>query len=266
MKRSDFVTIINPQNSSQEEIYRDIILSVGLREPHVFYFPDILKNENEEIYWDQGKYRSKFSDIKEFFAKDIAASLDDRPCVILSSRHCPAAYCFNDGSTAFITFDAHNDSLQSISFWDIPPFHYGLFGEGDFLLKRKGETHIIGTSITSEASQIPTYKASKAHEVLGKKIPSKIFLSLDIDVFDSSVTQAHYWPHQSWIDGLARFFHYKNHMFFEEVKDLSVKLAKGREVKGVHVAGYEPLFDEPGLKTAEMIKSYLSSVLDEIKG
>jgi len=249
MELSDFIPVIVPYNAKEREIYTQILLDVGLKEPvvvepfqHVIQIGEKQYFKNEEII------------------REVANTVGTKKSVIISGHHYPIADCYNDKQVALVTFDAHNDS-----YGDKDSLFNNCSGNGEFILRRKGKTYIIGTGVgTHNLEKIKTYPPKQKHKMMEARDADKIFLSLDIDVFDPSVTQAHHWPRTGLIDLIAKALHIKRYMDFESVMELTQHIIKDRKVVGVNIAGYDPEFEEPPYKTAELLKQYLSSVLKEI--
>jgi|GEM_PF-4344650 len=244
MGLSDFIPVIIPYLNIHKEKYQEIIASLGLTEPIIIE-----------------KYPLK-SEWRKDLANAVASRVGDKKSLIFGERHYLITYCYNDSHTALITFDAHNDSfpLEKRLLYDEEISND--ISNGDFLLQRKGETHIIGTRIKSDVPRIKTYppRKRKAYKLLKDQIPNKIFLSLEIDVFDPEITQAHYYPHDSIIDEVAKFFGYRRFLNFEECCELSISLIRNREVVGINIAGYAPECEGPPFKTVELIKEYLNRI------
>jgi len=243
MELSDFISVIIPLNEIEIDVYCDIITSSGLNKP-------VIIDVNPHCIEDNKGYHLE----KESLAMEVAKVAGAGKSVIIGRNHSNIAFCYNNN--ALITFDAHNDSY---------PNDDRAFGGGYFLHKRKGDTHILGCKIKSDLPQIKTYPPKKIHNILEQSLPENIFLSLEVDVFNLSVTRAHNYSHKGWGEDIARLFGYESHLSFQEVLELSKALVKGKGVAGINIAGYNPALEEPPYKTAELLKEYLVSVLNEMK-
>ena len=234
MTLDDFVTVIVPHNRRQEEIYHDIVTSVGLPPPIVVGSTD-----------------------KEDIARKVAALVGERRSVTIGRKHYICAFCYNDEETALVTFDADTDYPFYGNLADSPLS----FGNGTFLNERQGMTYILGSNVKSDNQRVKVYPPRKIEKVLKEDIPEQVFLSLDIDVFDKEVTEAHDRPHYDVIKRLERALGIKTHLSFEEVLALSQQLLRGRTLVGVNIAEYDPQLEQPPYKTAELLKRYLKGVL-----
>ena len=241
MELSDFVTVIVPFTYSQQQldtqiaVYMDILSGVGLPKPQI-----VSANNKSQ----------------EDIACEVAEIVGEDRSVSISPKHYIAAFCYNDGETAFVTFDSHRDYYITM---------HPTFGNGSFLRYRNGEIYIVGSDMEfigpNPPKQIKVYPPKKIDRVIQADIPPKIFLSLDIDVFDEEVTKAHNWPHDGLVERFERAIGIKTHLSFEEVLTLSQQLLQGRTLMGVNIAEYCPQLEQPPYKTAELLKQYLRAVL-----
>lgn len=248
MELSDYLTVIVPLNSMEQEVYRDIIVSCGLNEPVVV---------------DTGKHISKLGN--EYFmnlesvAKEVAATVGNKKSIIIGHNHSNIAFCYPDVS--LVTFDSHNDSL---------PFDSWEFGDGYFLNKRQKDTYILGCNVKSNLPRVKNYPPRKVDRILEVALPKNIFLSLDIDVFNLSVTKAHGYTgvHHSIMQDVARAFGHEFHLSFQKVLDLSLGIVEGmvesRNVVGINIAQYSPRLEGEPYPTADILKQYLGIVIDQV--
>ncbi len=243
MTLNDFIPVIVPLNRRENDVYQDIALSAGLSNPIIVDVDKHLLKEGEYYYLD-----------KEPLAREVAEAVGKRKSVIIGRKHFNIAFCYPEET--LITFDAHNDSM---------PHGARSFDDGYFLSKRKGKTYILGCRIKSYSNEVINYWPKKINQILEEKLPRNIFLSLEIDVFNSNVTRAHNYAHDSWLDNAGRFFGLENHLCFERVLDLSKELVKGKNVLGINLSGYNPWLEKPPYPTSGLLKQYLSSVLSDIK-
>lgn len=236
----DFFSVAVPLNEKEEEVYTKILKSVGLK-------PFIV---------EASKYNAGNRYDKKRLAEDIAHIIGQKKSVTLGRWHSIMAFLYNNEDTSSVIFDAHCDAIQ------IPEAPY--FNDGNFLTERKGETHIIGTSIKplGRESKIKVYPRIKMRQALNRISSENFFLSLDIDVFSRNVTNAHHYPHNGLLERIGgKLFGYDGHLSFEEVLNLSEELIAGKNLLGVNIAGYNPMLEDSDYRTAELLKKYLGSIL-----
>ncbi len=248
MELTDFIPVIVPYSPLEREVYRNILMGAGLSEP-VFIDPREFvekpsHSEEEELN-------------KLALSQRVAEVVGEQKAVIIGEEHNLIAFCYNDESTTLLTFDKHDDSYV----FDKRPE----FGNGNFLTRREGDTHILGYKGWGKptSKRVRAYSPRKIQEVLDADISDRIFLSLDIDVFNTSVTTAHNDPPSELLDPLCKLFNYEGHLSFGQVLALSKELVSGRELVGLNIAEYRPGMEEPPYKTAEMLRDYIHAVLTE---
>lgn len=235
MELSDYVTVSVPYNETEEKVYREIIVSCRLNEPAVFYV-------------------NNHSDLKTI-AKQVASTVVNRKSVIIGHNHSNIAFCYPKDT--LITFDSHNDSFYLMDDYE--------FNGACFLNTREKDTYILGCGIRSDRSNIRNFPPRKVDSILDANLPRNIFLSLDIDAFNLSVTDAHNYTstHKSPIENMARSLGREFHLSFQKVLDLSLCLTKDRNLVGINIAEYAPEREGKPYHTAELLKTYLGIVLSQ---
>ncbi|MBU1199312.1 MAG: hypothetical protein KKF46_04305 [Nanoarchaeota archaeon] len=191
-----------------------------------------------------------YSNFKENSAREVARLVGDEPSLIIGLEHYNITFCYNQPDVDLVTFDAHKDSF-------FPETNYPEFTDGSFLRWRKGKTYILGAGGWTSDKKIKGFSKRRINKVLKENLSDKIFLSLEIDVFNENVTTAHHCPDESFFRKLG----FGKRLDYDPVSDLSKELIKNRNLAGINIAGYDPLLDKPGFKTAEMLKDYLDFVL-----
>ncbi|MBN2052554.1 arginase family protein [Candidatus Woesearchaeota archaeon] len=241
MSLEELLTVIVPYSEKEKEIYARILCEIGLKEPVV-----VDPYQHKVMIWKKMQLNN------DGIIREVAGIIGDKKSIILSGTHYPIAECYNNIQAGLVTFDAHNDS-----YIDKDSLFNSFSGDGEFLLRRKGKTYILGTNIgTHDPLKIKVFNAKKINNIKKITLPNNIFLSLDIDVFDPSITQSHHRPHT----GLFK----RKYLSFEDVMRTTQYLTKDRNVLGVNIAGYDPELEAPPYKTAELLKQYLGSILEKI--
>lgn len=236
MELSDYITVTVPFNDVEEKVYRDILVSCGLNEPFVV-------DTNQP-------------DLKTI-AKQVAGIIGNRKSVIIGHNHSNIAFCYP--KETLITFDSHNDSFALMDEYE---FHCGYF-----LHLRENDTYILGCGVKSNDLSIKNFSPRKVDKILDVNLPKNIFLSLDIDAFNLSVTDSHNYTdtHRNSIESTARAFGREFHLSFQKVLDLSLGLTEGRNLVGINIAEYDPKIEGEPYYTAELLKTYLGIVLGRRK-
>tara|TARA_Y100000310_G_scaffold309148_1_gene352995 strand:+ start:8180 stop:8920 length:741 start_codon:yes stop_codon:yes gene_type:complete len=233
MGLTDIVPVIVFFNQKQREVYEDIVKSVGLSGTK---FIDIVNND---LSYD-----------RLMLAKRVGEVVGEQKSVVIGEPHCLMTFCYNDEKTTSVLYDGHNDSY---------PFKdegFPYFGNGSFLLERKGPTIIAGTIVFSDIKNIKTYRPRRARyarriaDRLEKMGAKDIFLSFEVDVLHKKVTTAHGWN--------------PGHMSFEDVLDSSIEAIEGRNLRGINIAGYRPSREESPYHTAELLKEYLNKTVPHL--
>lgn len=244
----------------EEMAYRDIITSVSDVEPVV------MVNTNE-IFPE---------DTRQKLASVVAKYSENYFPIVMSLYHYASGMVFDKPDVAYVTFDAHNDS----------DFHEdnAEYNNGNFLAFRKGESYVLGTSVGLGPKTTKIASRRKANSLVDK-IPNDIFLSLDIDCYESDVTSAFRYNNAvfPFEKSLRKYGLIHPHFTEDEVLELSSKIVNGRNVLGLDLSEYCPLieffdldlqkhgsttigeFDYSTLPTVGVLKRYLQHVIGEIK-
>ena len=253
MELSDFLTVVVALNDKEESTYSHILQSVGLPEPEIVDRKLWNKPWSLKVVWQQ----------KMGLANEVKEVVGDRPAIIMSNTHYPITSCYKE--VPIIILDSHCDDEENHNNQVIVNGNsIDKFSNANFLLFREGIRYILGTKAKSKLSNIKTYRPSEVYNILDTNLPDRFLMSLEVDVFDHSVTTAYNprYGQNSMLERIGRRLGYKGHLDEKTVLDLSKKLVHSRELAGLHIAGYDPDRD-PGYKTAELLHRYLKGVLNE---
>ena len=171
-----------------------------------------------------------------------AVGLTNKKPLIIGLGHHLMAYV-GDSSVDYVYFDAHSDDNvnEDNSRFDCSTFiHY-----------MDGRHYVvgIGEGIHPRKDITKWFKHDEAEKIIEQTFRNNIFLSYDIDVFDSTVTKAH-----SWGDS--------GRMFPDQVKDLSLRIVGERNLIGLNVASYNPsLESNQDYKTVDIIVDLLKPLI-----
>jgi len=241
MLSKDFIPVIVPRTELERQVYSDIIISSGLGTPVVVeHYP---------------KYESGYTtEEKIAAARKVADTVGEKRSVTIGYPHYLMAFLY-DGKDAII-FDRHNDGYNASERSD--------FNGGNFLLKRKGRKFILGSQgIDTSRGEIKEYSPRKARKSLREicqMLAEEVLLSMDVDVLSGSATRAHGYG-DNIFENLMEIFGIKLHMDFEEVLSMSEELSKTRKLIGINISQYSPMLEGPPYRTADLLRTYITSVL-----
>lgn len=221
--------------------YSDIASAVSSKEPI------ILQNDND---WSK-------ADIRPDLVAKIAEHANKGPSLILGLYHYGGGLVYNTPDTAFVTFDAHNDSYVDQEFKD--------YANGSFLAFREGPSFVMGTNVWSNDKNKVAWAKPKNSESLIEKIPENIVLSLDIDCYDKNVTNAFRYSNEFHIfEGLVKKLGGTTHFSEQDVLNLTSKIIEGRNVKALDISEYNP-FQELEIPQVGLTSQSLDSVTKSLK-
>lgn len=261
MEPGDYFTFSVPHSPIDEEAYRDIFQSVGLREPWVVKHSDMPKPRSPE---EERTYFYRFAD-------RISKNVGGLPFISMTRRHRDSGLCHNEMDVDFVTFDQHTDLI----FYSEPGIFTGvselaerkLYHNGTFLSARKGQVFIVGSEVPADKwlPLVKRYPPRKIRDVLEADISDKIILSLDIDALKSSLTEAYDYYVHAPIDDMLMVLRKERRSEFSDILDISKQLAEKHQVVGINIAEYNPQRERNRfLGTQGLIKLYLSEILDII--
>jgi arginase family enzyme len=231
MPLEDWKGILIPTRKCAEA-YRRIFIELGIA--------DVVELERQPMLIDEQEEARKVGDITKSTSKKVLIIGLDHHLMTYTPRP-------EDNSIDYIYFDAHSDDWEN-----------NIFGCGSFINYMKGRHYVVGIaddpypeikrSKRDWGNKTTWFRHSEANKIIEIPFRDKIFLSYDIDVFDSSVTTAHDF-------GGGR-------MLPEQVKDLSNKIVKSRHLVGINIAEYRPSKEaEQNYKTVDVIVDLLLPLL-----
>ncbi len=217
------LAIVIPLTEEQKIIYSSICRNLSI-------YPEII-----------------FQGTHEKTAKIVCEECGNNKTLIISALHSPISYVNID--KRMVVFDYHNDAATICE----------EMTDGNFLRERRNMTYILGTNIKSKNNRIKTYSPRHMGEIFREDLSGEVVYSLDIDVFNQSVTNAHNYPHDSLVERLAQKFGIEFHLNFNEVANISKALAAKSIVADLQIAGYNPRYDDH-YKTAVLIENYVEEI------